>query len=147
MPGMTCPTCGERFQVPANLPARSVECPECNEPVALPDDGIQAKPKRPAAAPVPPPAPPAPPEPVKVQPHRGGLILGMGILGVFFPLFAIAAVRMCADDEAMMEAGKMDKADGGLTSLGGTLGWLVVIAWGIALLVGALWLVSVIARA
>ncbi|HUG90328.1 MAG TPA: DUF4190 domain-containing protein, partial [Planctomycetaceae bacterium] len=78
------------------------------------------------------------------QPHRGGLILTLGILGwvLCFP-FGIAAWVMGNEDLRRMERGQMDPAGEGLTRAGRILGivqcivvvvamcfWCVIVASG-----------------
>jgi hypothetical protein len=58
-----------------------------------------------------------------LQPHRGGTILALGILGwvVCFPL-GIAAWVMGNEDLAKMDRGQMDRSGEGLTRAGRILG-------------------------
>ncbi len=71
----------------------------------------------------------------ELKPHRGGLILGMGIAGFLCCGFVgIAAFFMGKTDVAEMEAGIMDPSGAGLTKAGmwiGLIGFFVNLAVGI----------------
>jgi len=89
-----------------------------------------------------PPPPPSPPDVAGVRPHRGPLILVMGILGIVCSMcfvFGIIAWIFGKNDLAAMEQGQMDKSGEGLTKAGmicgmvgvglGVLYWLLNIIW------------------
>lgn len=60
------------------------------------------------------------------KPHRGALILVLGILGlVFCPLTAPFAWMMGSEDLRQMRAGRMDPEGEGLTQAGRVLGMIV----------------------
>jgi hypothetical protein len=64
-----------------------------------------------------------------LQPHRGGLILALGILGVFFPLLSIFAWSMGHSDLGAINSGRMDRAGFSLTSTGRTLGMFASLGY------------------
>jgi hypothetical protein len=71
-----------------------------------------------------------------MKPHRGGLILALGILsfllcGIFT---AIPAWIMGSGDLKEMEAGAMDPSGRGLTQAGKILGMIHCILWLLAIL-------------
>ena len=71
-----------------------------------------------------------------MQPHRGGLILALGILGfILCQLLAPVAWVMGKGDLAAMDAGQMDPEGRGLTQAGyilGIIGTLLMIVGVIA---------------
>ena len=76
----------------------------------------------------PPGAPPCPP--AYVQPHRGVLILVLGILGLTVCVICgIVAWVMGNTDLREMRAGRMDRAGEGLTKAGKICGIISVIVW------------------
>jgi hypothetical protein len=107
--------------------------------------------------PAPPPAPPAPkfqpaspfspPAPANdanpyrsgqyEQPHRGGLILVLGIVGIVMgcPIFSLMAWVMGSGDLREMRAGRMDRSGEGLTQAGQLLGMIpsIIVIFGAAL--------------
>lgn len=64
-------------------------------------------------------------------PHRGGLILVLGILGwiVGCPIFGVAAWMMGASDLREISYGRMDPAGKGLTQAGYVLGMVYSLLW------------------
>ena len=67
------------------------------------------------------------PEPAEpVDPHRGTLIVMMGILGSACFLFGLAAFVLAKGDLARMDTGEVDDSGRGLTRLGMTLGMVGV---------------------
>lgn len=65
---------------------------------------------------------------VYVQPHRGGVILTLGILGLCFCQFlGIAAVVMASQDLKLMNEGRMDASGKGLTTAGMVLGVISIV--------------------
>lgn len=67
--------------------------------------------------------------PVWHRPHRGGLILALGVLGLVVqcPLFSVAAWVMGNHDLREIDAGRMDPEGLGLTQAGRILGMIVSI--------------------
>jgi phage FluMu protein Com len=66
-----------------------------------------------------------------VRPHRGGLILVLGVLGVAVncPIFCFMAWVMGSADLAEMRAGRMDKSGEGVTRVGQVLGMILSLFW------------------
>ncbi|MDX1947635.1 MAG: hypothetical protein SFU86_19715 [Pirellulaceae bacterium] len=79
------------------------------------------------------------------RPHRGPLILTLGLVGFFscFPL-AIAAWVMGADDLKQMRAGRMDRSGEGATTIGVVMG---MISTGLAVVTILVYLVIFLAFA
>lgn len=77
-----------------------------------------------------------------LKPHRGTLILVLGILG-FFVCFicGIVAWVMGNDDIRQMDAGQMDPAGRDLTQAGRVIGMIVVILNVVALVVAILFFI------
>lgn len=131
MPAMTrCPGCKSQLRVPDNLYGQQVKCPVCDTQfVALSEE-------EPNADPVP--VPPFEHEPEEHQdyeerprrvrrrnyePHRGGLILALGIVGlVACAPVAIPAWILGESDLKKIRAGIMDPEGEGLTQAGRILG-------------------------
>ncbi len=76
-----------------------------------------------------------------MRPHRGVLILILGILGFFCLFLAIAAWIMGKGDLAAMDAGQMDPSGRGLTNAGKILGMIFTILAVIGLLLQILLMV------
>lgn len=77
------------------------------------------------------------------QPHRGALVLILGLLGFLMcPLIGPAAVFLGHSDLAAMKSGRMDPDGHGLTLAGLIVGW---IATGIVILWAAIFFLIVIA--
>jgi hypothetical protein len=71
-------------------------------------------------------------------PHRGALILVLGILGLMVCGFlGIAAWVMGNNDLAEMEAGRMDPSGREMTNIGKILGIVTVAFWVLGILIGA----------
>ena len=72
-----------------------------------------------------------------VIPHRGGLILVLGILGWFIgcPIFSVAAWMMGASDLREVRCGRMDPAGKGLTQAGYVLGMVYSLLWIVVLVI------------
>ena len=73
-----------------------------------------------------------------MKPHRGGLILALGILSFVLCgiLTAIPAWIMGHSDMKEMDAGSMDPAGRGLTQAGKILGMIHCILWLLVIVVG-----------
>jgi hypothetical protein len=79
-----------------------------------------------------------------IAPHRGGLILVLGLLGflVNCPIFSLLAWVMGSRDLAEMTSGRMDRSGEGLTQAGRILGMILSVLW---MLGGAVALVVILA--
>ncbi len=90
-----------------------------------------------------------PPQGQMMQPHRGGLILALGILGLLVCFICgIFAWMMGNQDEKMMNAGVMDPTGRGMTQAGKILGLISVILACLGLVIAIVMLIfSVIAAA
>ena len=66
-----------------------------------------------------------------VAPHRGGMILILGILGLVVgcPIFSLMAWVMGSSDLREMQAGRMDRSGDGVTKVGQVLGAVLSILW------------------
>lgn len=73
-----------------------------------------------------------------VQPHRGGLILVLAIVGIVMtcPIFSLMAWVMGSSDLREMRAGRMDKSGEGLTQAGQLIGMIpsIIFIFGAALI-------------
>lgn len=113
-----CPMCG------AKVSEYDSNCPDCGESLSPP---IRQKSRRLQ----------------NQKPHRGGLILGLGIGGwLCCPFICIAAVVMGHQDLAQIKSGVMDQEGKGLTLAGVIIGWVSIIG---NLMVILVWLLIVIA--
>jgi uncharacterized membrane protein YphA (DoxX/SURF4 family) len=76
----------------------------------------------------PPPPVPGAPAGMPVKPHRGGMILAFGIIGILCCfIFAILAWVMGKNDLKEMAAGRMDRTGEGMTKAGKIMGMISVI--------------------
>ena len=66
-----------------------------------------------------------------VVPHRGGLILALGLIGfvVSCPIFSLMAWVMGSHDLNEMRAGRMDRQGEGMTQAGQVLGMILSALW------------------
>jgi hypothetical protein len=83
-----------------------------------------------------------------VAPHRGGLVLILGLLGLFScAVFSVVAWVMGSHDLGEMRAGRMDRSGEGLTLTGMLLGMIVsIVSLVIVLIVSASLLIYAAAR-
>jgi predicted Zn finger-like uncharacterized protein len=154
-----CPSCNRKLRVPDDLQGKKVKCPTCGTTFTA---GASAAPppveeeERPAPAPVSPrrsaPKDEYEEEPAyrededeerprrrrsraSMQPHRGTLILVLGILSlvVFAPLGIVAWV-LGNNDLKEMRAGRMDPEGEGQTNAGRICGMIGTILMGVGLL-------------
>lgn len=87
--------------------------------------------------------------PSGVQPHRGVMILVLGILGIVLCFICgIVAWVMGNNDLRLMQAGQMDRSGEGLTKAGKICGMIGTILWGLWILFYiAMMLLAIIAGA
>lgn len=82
-----------------------------------------------------------------VVPHRGGLILVLGLVGFVIgcPIFSLMAWVMGSHDLREMRAGRMDRSGEGLTQVGQILGMIQSLLWigGAVLIMGLILLAAV----
>lgn len=74
-------------------------------------------------------------QPSTRKPHRGGTILALGIIGLFFGPLSIAAWIMGDSDLREMDARIMDDSGRSSTSAGKSLGVLGTVLWIIAVII------------
>jgi len=68
-----------------------------------------------------------------VAPHRGGLVLVLGLLGLFScPVFSFIAWIMGSHDLREMRSGRMDRSGESLTMAGMILGMILSLLWMVA---------------
>jgi hypothetical protein len=152
-----CPSCRRQLRVPDALAGTRVMCPSCGSTFTatggVPESPAEPAPVEPvqAAAPeayAPPPPPPPEPPPRLAErspemppggryrlPHRGPLILVLGILslitGCLGLIFGPIAWSMGTGDLAAMQAGRMDPQGRELTNAGricGIIGTAISVA-------------------
>lgn len=152
---MRCTGCGQTLRVGDEHAGKKARCPACGTIAEVPSSGEVApsagEPSSPfsggasSAAEVNPfadrPEPPANPYSPAVptigpntfrRPHRGGLILTFGIIGILCCMpFGIAAWVMGASDLSEIRAGRMDPSGEGTTRIGMILG---IVSVGLAIL-------------
>lgn len=77
-----------------------------------------------------------------MQPHRGGLILALGILGLLACFICgIFAWMMGNQDEKMMNAGMMDPSGRGMTQAGKIIGMISVILACLGVVMAIIWII------
>ena len=82
-------------------------------------------------------------QPQGLKPHRGGMILAFGIVGLLCCIiFAILAWVMGGGDLKEMAAGRMDRAGEGMTKAGWILG-IIGVCLGILSILGILVAVAI----
>lgn len=138
-----CP-CGQKMTVEDQYVGQEVACVRCSQVLRVPQkpsegETAAAQPSRELAAEAGAGSPPQPgawsgASQVFLKPHRGTLILTLGILSfVCCGLLAIPAWIMGNTDLAEMRAGRMDRAGEGLTNAGRILGIIETVFMVIAL--------------
>lgn len=157
---ITCPACKRTLQVPASYFGQTVQCPECRHQFTAEADASAVTSSRPA-----PPLNEPEPAPRRRRddeddldyddvprirqsgvPHRGGMILALGLIGfVMFPwatvICAPMAWMMGNTDLAEIRAGRMDPSGDGMVQAGRILG----IIGTILMLVSAAFVCGIIA--
>ncbi|MCS7158878.1 MAG: hypothetical protein RMJ19_00260 [Gemmatales bacterium] len=119
MPAISqCPYCHRQVQIPETLFGRAVRCPLCGQsftaggaPAPMVEAAeVRKKPRK------------------DLEPHRGGLILTLGILSLMIcGLLGPFAWIMGSNDLAQMRRGRMDKSGYGATQAGYILGIISTI--------------------
>jgi hypothetical protein len=143
---ITCPACKRTLQVPASFFGQTVQCPECRHQFTAQSNdtpAIQAA----KPAPIPPREPEPEPAPRRRRdddldddhlydvphirqtgaPHRGGMIMALGLIGlVVFPWATIICGPMAwvmgNTDMTEIRAGRMDPSGEGMVQAGRILG-------------------------
>lgn len=83
--------------------------------------------------------------PLYQMPHRGGMILILGILGFVMscPIFSLMAWVMGSADLRAMRAGRMDSSGQGMTQAGFILGAILSLLWiGICVLLAIVFIIA-----
>ncbi len=123
-----CPHCGQQVRIPDEMLGRLVRCPLCGQAFTAGGNEIAS-----SAYSV-----------QSVEPHRGGLVLTLGILGlVLCGFLGPVAWYMGAEDLDKMRRGVMDKSGYGVTQAGYILGIIATILTVIGCLFGILWAILV----
>jgi hypothetical protein len=171
---LTCPGCQRKLQVPETLLGQDVQCPTCGASFrAQADLGFSAAPLAPVQLDQAPAEEPAPPPPQRtyrhpedhdrvadvrrrrrrdVEPHRGGVILGLGIASLCVLVLGLAgavigvvlgpiAWIMGNTDLAAIHAGRMDPDGESQTNTGRMLGMIATIINAVLLVFGLLFCV------
>jgi hypothetical protein len=66
-----------------------------------------------------------------MQPHRGGLVLALGIIGWFVPcpVLGMIAWYLGSVDLKLMRAGRMNRSGRGMTMTGQIMGMVTTVGW------------------
>ncbi|MFO0809308.1 MAG: SHOCT domain-containing protein [Gemmataceae bacterium] len=78
-------------------------------------------------------APPTAANGEKLQPHRGSLVMLIGIAGIFLPILAPVAWAIAQSDVTAMDEGRMDQAGRVNTTTGLGLGAVFTLLYGAAI--------------
>lgn len=79
------------------------------------------------------------PQAAYLQPHRGGMILALGLISwLLCPLLGLAPWLMGKTDLAAMKAGTMDRSGEGMTTAGLWIGLIALIMSIVGLVIGGL---------
>src|SRR5262249_29471757 len=142
---VTCPECKKTLQVPEELLGQNVQCPECKQTFIASVEAIEGRAGAAVSTTPPMPAPLDMGEeerrprqrrrdydvdeddeddlpsrrPIRrghFMPHRGGMILAFGIIGlVALPVLGVVAWVMGNNDLSEMQAGRMDPTGESMT--------------------------------
>jgi predicted Zn finger-like uncharacterized protein len=163
-----CPSCSRKLRVPDELIGQSVKCPQCGHifKAQLEGEPAPSQSKQSSEAfdlseelereePLPPrrrrfedDEEDDRPRRRYFEPHRGGLILTLGILaivGICTPITGLLAWIMGSQDLAKMRAGTMDRDGESLTNAGKILGIISMAFFAVGLLVCCLYYVFIAA--
>jgi len=126
---VVCSGCGRLLRGPDALAGQTGLCPACQTPNRFSENAESAASQPPA-------------------PHRGGLMLGLGLVGLLVcNLFGPVVWAMAASDLRAMTAGQMDPEGQGLTRAGyilGILGTVLLVLFVISMAVLGFYVVSMI---
>jgi len=172
-----CPSCQASLTLSDAAAGRRGKCPHCKAELIVPSPGVTAAPPPFTAAPPPPPPPPPLPEmgynepqpdsgpPSHGGPHRGPLVLTLGIIGDvlllatplafccpfvgWLPILAglglcVTALLLGRTDLAKIQAGEMDPAGRGMTMGGFICGVIGTVLHAILLLLTLVWLLFIL---
>ena len=156
---MSCTGCGQTLRVADEHAGKKARCPACGTIAEVPWAGVEVQPVAEPGNPFSPASQPAPAAPVGNpfsdrpepkanpyaspsapafgprsfgRPHRGGMILAFGIVGILCCMpFGIAAWVMGASDLSEIRAGRMDPGGESMTRVGMILG---IVSVGLAIL-------------
>jgi len=156
---LTCPSCNRKLQVPDNLVGQDVQCPTCSATFLAQAAGSVPPP----APPPPPPLVPLDEAPRSrrrdwgdddydedggrsrvrrrrrsdLEPHRGALIMVLGILSLFVASFILGPMAwiMGTNDLKAMRAGRMDPEGESQTNTGRICGMISTIISIVALVI------------
>ncbi len=163
---ITCPNCQKTLRLPENLMGKRVRCPGCQEVFTAEDPEAGVEPveeQEEEAIQEERPSRPArrrrrereededyedEPRRAHGRPHRGGVILTLGILTLALGCLCVflnwilggIAISMANADLAAMAQGKMDRSGQGMTNTGKILAIVGLILWTV------LWVLSIILR-
>jgi len=119
-----CPHCGQQVRIPDEMLGRLVRCPLCGQAFTAGGNEIAG-----SAYSV-----------QSVEPHRGGLVLTLGILGlVLCGFLGPFAWYMGAQDLDKMRRGVMDKSGYGVTQAGYILGIVATVLMIVGCMFVVLW--------
>jgi hypothetical protein len=157
---LTCPSCQRKLQVPESLVGQDVQCPTCGATFLAQPGGSSAGTTRTVPRDEPPPEREPPrssrrdrddydddyddrPSRVRkrrrrdLEPHRGGLILALGIISFFFAPLILGPIAWILGniDLAAIRAGRMDPEGESQTSTGRLCGMIATIVYGVLIAV------------
>jgi hypothetical protein len=125
----SCSSCQAQFQVSSELVGKQGRCPQCQATFTIGGaaQSPNPDPRQPGSV-------PHPQQPFygahgagMMEPHRGGTILALGLIGFFlFVPLCIVAVVMGKADLKKMDAGLMDPSGRGSTNAGVILSWIAI---------------------
>ena len=147
-----CPGCRNRLRVPDEHAGKQARCPECSFVSQVPYLAVDGQPQltEPPLAPPPrfdyaapgsetpnpyaSPTTPASGLTTYTRPHRGALLLILGIVSILCcNLLGIAPWVMANSDLAAMDRGEIDPSGRGLTQAGRVLGIIAIVLMVLAL--------------
>lgn len=146
-----CPGCRNRLRVPDEHAGKQAQCPECLQISQVPYLSVDGQPladEPPVVAAGPGPDPrlgpgnpyaphqaTSPPAVGYLRPHRGTLLLVLGVVSICCPcghLLGIVPIVMANADLAAMARGEMDPSGSGLTQAARILGIIALVLMAVA---------------